>query len=221
MEAGTDATTGYGIQITPISNVTVSGLDISGCNLGEYEEIASWFGIDLQGEIDSAVQSSISAMVANVSQTVNLPQTFSPYSGVNITYKIQDLEFSHNKYIKVRAEGALLARNYFGNYSYYTDIYKEDLDLLPPTIWPPLIENIYQITYNPHNGTTFIFFFFFRNFQKLQRVAVVITHTHTHTHTQIIMQICFIKRNLRVTQTKFVTEDTNTNTNTQSANLAN
>lgn len=105
------------------TNVTInsSGLAISlstnaSIAISEFDEscvgnlILDWFGdIKFKHKIQSIVQDAHE--IAETIQKINVPQTFSSYSSVNMTYSVTQLEFEESDSIELDAKSIVEARN--------------------------------------------------------------------------------------------------------------
>ena len=92
-------------------NTTNVNYDIGSCDVsGIVGILLEWFG-DISSLIQTIVQEEIDAEIASAQEKVNVPQSFSPYTGVNITYQITSMEFAARNYFKFVSRGLLAVQN--------------------------------------------------------------------------------------------------------------
>ena len=101
-------------------------------------------------KIESALQDAITNTIDKWVVKFNVPQSFSPYDGVTITYKVTNFTLQENSWIKADAKGtfAVLLNN--GSYVNYTNYNIYDSQISPPNIWHQFVE------YNETVNNTFI-----------------------------------------------------------------
>ena len=96
------------LDVSPNVKVDISDIDhsLDECDESRHSNlILYWFSSDIQ--IQDAVQDAINT---EIFQQINVPQTFSPHTDINITYSVTQSEFQENNYCKC-AKCTLTVRN--------------------------------------------------------------------------------------------------------------
>eukprot|EP01084_Bolivina_argentea_P159435 277672_1 len=130
--------------VDPHVSVYVSdpNYDISNCG-GIAVHFINWYSGKLKTWVQNTINTAIQSKIDSMTQEYLLPQTFSPYEGVNVSYNITDLQFAEHEYVKASAHGILKARNTNDDpdkdhttwYTYLDESYVDSM-IAPPTYWP-------------------------------------------------------------------------------------
>lgn len=105
-----DSTTGS------ISIVSTPTIDTSGIRYDHHEcdaartitkLVIALANVDIEGIIEETIQKVIDEEIAQIDTMITLPQTYSPYEGVNVTYFVSNIEFQPSEYAKIEIKGLL------------------------------------------------------------------------------------------------------------------